>query len=437
MRWWVAPVYRQSKMAFRLTVSKFHKAFKPRGVSMSELRVEWRSDSVSEWRSAENYENLRGEGLTDLFLDEAARIARPAWEEVLRPMLADTGGNLVAISTPKGRNWFHQLFTRGQDPSWPEYKSFSFPSWINPFFRASEVEELRRSLPEDVFRQEIGAEFLAESAGVFRNLDACERGTLEPPRPGASYVVGWDVAKHSDASVMMVIDCRRCHVVAFERYLRMDYEIQYRKLKELCELYNDASVLMDSTGVGDPVLERVRAMGLHVQGYSFTPQSKQRLIEGLAVGLQQARLTFPPLPVLRGELEVFEYKLTTSANIRYSAPEGYHDDCVCALALAWWAAEHGSGLFDWYREQATEQALIVSTPQRWQAHIASLYRGQPIQCTEDEWAMGLRDAVHDFAAQCVDDADGARGAIALMEVKRLDDRFPAAAERALAAVLHS
>ncbi len=46
-----------------------------------------------------------GETADGVIIDECADVVEPAWYEVLRPMLVDTGGWLWAIGTPKGRNW--------------------------------------------------------------------------------------------------------------------------------------------------------------------------------------------------------------------------------------------------------------------------------------------------------------------------------------------
>jgi len=79
----------------------------------------------------------------------------------------------LLVSTPKGRNWFYDLYTRGLDPLETDYASLTFPSNASPYFPEREWEEARRTLPEDVFRQEYEAEFLEDSAGVFRNIEGC------------------------------------------------------------------------------------------------------------------------------------------------------------------------------------------------------------------------------------------------------------------------
>ena len=55
-------------------------------------------------------------------------------------------------------------------------------------------------------------------------------------------------------------------------------------------------------------------------------------MEGLAVAIHQQTIAFPD-GVLAEELSNFEYEYTRTG-VRYTAPSGLHDDCVCALALA-------------------------------------------------------------------------------------------------------
>ena len=65
-------------------------------------------------------------------------------------------------------------------------------------------------------------------------------------------------------------------------------------------------VLVDSTGVGDPIVERLqRISDGNFQGFHFSAPSKQKLMEGLAVAIQQQRVRFPSGPIT-SELETFE-----------------------------------------------------------------------------------------------------------------------------------
>ena len=336
VNWWVAPVYTQTMIAYRLLTREFKRAIAEK--SKTERRAELLNKSVIEFKSSDNFDALRGEGVSFMVLDEAAMIDREAWEAALRPTLSDTGGNAVFVSTPKGRNWFFELYSRGQDKGYPEYESFNFPTESNPYIPPGEIDEARRTLPADVFRQEYEAEFLEDSAGVFRGIKHCIKGELEPPHGKGWYVLGWDPAKHQDFSVMFVIDTQRKHVVAYDRFNQVDYTIQLSRLETLAKRYN-AKVLMDSTGVGDPLLEQVKQKGIKVEGFQFTNTSKQQLVEHLAVLIERQEITFPKIPELISELQLFQYEITRAGNVRYNAPEGYHDDCVMALGLAVWGSK--------------------------------------------------------------------------------------------------
>jgi len=338
--WWVAPSFPMSSIGWREIVflsnqipgHYIHHSDRLVGFSQTKGWVQV--------KSADDPYVLRGEGLDLVVMDECSLIDSVAWFESLRPALADRKGRALFISTPKGKNWFYELFVRGQDELQSEYKSWEFPTWTNPYIDPEEVENARRTMPKDAFDQEIGAQFLNDVAGVFRNLDRLVRGELRGPEEKRDYVIGWDPAKQTDFSVMVVMDSETREVVGFERTNQVDYTVQLRQLHELSARYNHASVLMDSTGPGDPILEMAKAKGIPIEGFHFTSTSKQQLIESLVASIDHEELSFPNIPMLIHELKMFQYTITRAGNLKYSAPKGYHDDCVVGLALANWASRH-------------------------------------------------------------------------------------------------
>ena len=72
-----------------------------------------------------------------------------------------------------------------------------------------------------------------------------------------------------------------------------------------------------------------------VSGISFTNAIKTNLVEGLALAFEQGQIEILNDPVLIGELQAYESERLPSGLVRYNAPEGFHDDCVSALMLAW------------------------------------------------------------------------------------------------------
>ena len=129
------------------------------------------------------------------------------------------------------------------------------------------------------------------------------------------------------------------HLCYFERFNQIDYTYQKKKIVEIAKNYNNAITNIDSTGVGEPIFDDL-SFELRVKPYYFTNESKKNLIQNLVLAFEKQILTLPDIPVLLEELRMFGYEITKSGKIRYNAPEGFHDDCVISLALAFWEASH-------------------------------------------------------------------------------------------------
>ncbi len=355
---WVAPTYNVAERgieAFR-EISGGLISVVGRGPCKVEFQGPGADEPTRVWfLSADNAEAIRGYGFQGLVIDEAASIHQDVWHYILRPTISQTLGWAIFVSTPKGRNWFYDLFTRGMDPTETDYLSFTFPSKASPFFPASEWEQAKRTLPADVFRQEYMAEFLEDSAGVFRGIEGCleVKGQKPEVRPECvrSVVVGCDVAKHTDWTVLIAMDAETGRCFAMQRFNQLDWPIQKERIVGFARRYR-GRVILDATGVGDPIYDDLKRVLPAIEGYKFTPASKVALVQRLSVAVEQREVSWPvgsgqgewptancSLPAeswdtLTAEMKRYEYAIGPSGSLSYNAPAGYHDDCVMALALA-------------------------------------------------------------------------------------------------------
>jgi hypothetical protein len=344
----VSPTYDQSRIIF-----SYLKRFAENGGLAGECRIvhtpqpqiSFRDSEIIIRTAGDDGRNLRGHGVSRLVVDEAAYVRGEVVSQVLMPMLADSGGQMIMISTPFGRNHFYKAFLAGNgngSASNPRFASFNFPSAENPHISAGYIESQKTELPDAQFRSEYLAEFIDDSASVFRweAIRDCARGCLEPPQLDRIYVMGCDLAKYSDYTVCAVLDITEepVHLVALERWNRMDWVAQVERITDLFRHYRCHRVVVDSTGVGDPVFDALRSGGVWAEGYKFTNESKARLVEGLAMAISTRAVVYPPVQELLDELTYFEYDLTPSGNVTFGGKAHGHDDCVMALGLALWAA---------------------------------------------------------------------------------------------------
>ncbi|HEX6825802.1 MAG TPA: hypothetical protein VF077_05730, partial [Nitrospiraceae bacterium] len=121
--------------------------------------------------SAERPKSLLGKGLDGVIMAEAAQHQKFTWDKFIRPALSDRRGRAIFSSTPQGFDYFYEFWVRGQDPQFPDWDSFQFPSWENNAIFSGpddpEILEAKASLPDSVFRQEYGAEFTTFEGRVY------------------------------------------------------------------------------------------------------------------------------------------------------------------------------------------------------------------------------------------------------------------------------
>ena len=303
----------------------------------TDMRMDFGPIGFLEFKSAEREdEGLRGAGLNCAVLDEASRITRKSWEQGIRPALADKLGRCIFISTPKGRNWFYELYQRGQKLN-TEIKSWKHPTFSNPYFPESEWQTIVDTTPEMIRKQEYEADFLEDEASVFKNIHTCFRGELEQPKDREFYTIGVDLGKSEDFTVITVIKNSSRQVVHLQRFNKIDWSLQKKQILATFFRYTPSVVWIDSTGLGDPIEEDLRHNGVITRDYKFNNSSKQELVEQLVVAIEQGLIGIPDVPelkVLIEELKAYTYEVLPSGRMRYNAPEGLHDDCVISLGLA-------------------------------------------------------------------------------------------------------
>lgn len=323
--WWVAPIRDVSKIAFR----RMKRAI-PRELytaNESELTLTLANGAVLWFKGADHPDSLYGEDVYAAVIDEATRCKAEAWHAV-RSTLTATRGPVRIIGNVKGRkNWAYQLARRAEsgEPDMAYFKLTAHDAVEGGVLDAAEVEDAKRALPADVFRELYLAEPSDDGGNPF-GLDAI-RACVAPLSERRPTVWGWDLAKSQDWTVGVALDDRG-DVCRVERW-QGPWELTQAKITAHTA---GVDALVDSTGVGDPVLEALQTHGPHFEGFKFTSQSKQQIMEGLAIAIQSRVIRFPDGPIVQ-ELEAFEYEYTRTG-VRYAAPQGLHDDCVCALAMA-------------------------------------------------------------------------------------------------------
>lgn len=349
---WVVPEYKNSRPLWRWAQRTFTNNPDFR-INRGERTIETARGGFFGVYSADNIDSIRSEAFDVVVIDEGARVSEEAVTDAIIPTLADRDGDLIVITTPKGKNWVWQWYQRGLAGD-GYIQSWQAPTYDNPIANIRlAYERAREKLTERTFRQEWDAQFLDDGGEVFRYVR--EAAVAEPQdtaiydlTPFGStahdYVIGADWGKHNDFTAFAVIDLNTRQCVHMDRSNLVDYAVQRGRLGALALRFGNPTIIAESNAMGEPIIEQLQRDGLTVIPFNTTNATKAVIIEALALAFERREIGIIADDILINELESYGQERLPSGLMRYGAPVGMHDDTVMALALAWSGAGFDIGI---------------------------------------------------------------------------------------------
>jgi hypothetical protein len=323
--WWVSPYYLTSEIAFNRLWE-----FIPEPIrhlfsrNQTHQYITYPGTGHKIWfKTGDKPDTLYGEDVYGAVVDEASRMRAAAWQAIYSTLTA-TNAPAKIIGNVKGRkNWFYLMAmaikTNGTGKGYYRLKTAE-----NPTIDAATIEQARQDLPDAVFKELYECEPSDDGSNPF-GLDYIRR-QCDNLSGGHPICFGIDLGKKVDYTVITGLD------VQGKVCYRESFQSSWGDTQEKILRLPQAPILIDSTGVGDPIAEALQRSREEVESFIYTSRSKQQLMEGLAMGIQEGKLWYPKEYL--EELEIFEMEHTRTG-VKYSAPEGAHDDQVNSLALAW------------------------------------------------------------------------------------------------------
>jgi len=349
----VGPSWRQTKLIIRKINTFLRKL--PKGAYYKPQRTIVRLTNGSTIEAfPNNPDTIRGPSLNVVYMDEANFIAND--EELYDAILftlGTTNGKFVCTSTPwTTDSIFHRIW---YDPAYSQVFAKSHVTWRealepNGPLKREILEKIKRQLEGDPWRwrREMEAEW-AEDESVWLPqalITSCIDHSLEyldfECYPKGEFYAGVDLGKYRDHSVVTVVEAKDnvLKLVHMHRFpLRTSYAAVIGYIKTLRDRWLLNKVLVDMTGVGDYIVEDMKNAGIPgVEGVKFTLETKMKIATHLKELMVEGRLKIPYDPDLIAELNIERFELTKDGKIKFSHPEGTHDDGFWSLALACYAS---------------------------------------------------------------------------------------------------
>lgn len=353
--WSVAPTFSQARQTENELEAFLPEQLRPPTTEWDQSRGHRRDEHTFEllfdgwgsglWeiKSAHEPEALQTVGLDFLHIQECQDIPDAAYYKLL-PTLRDQ--DRLGLSVWEGippddpGHWFAHLMASAQNDQSGEMLAVVVPFTENPDLgdevKAS-IERDRERMLDREWRRHYMVE-LSEGIGSFLgNVDGCISlaPLLEAPEEGHRYVMGIDVAKKVDFTVIIVMDACHRRLVWQRRFGGMDWVVQEETILGISERFRPSRIRMDSTGVGDPLYDRLYYRGLPVEPFIFTNQTKYQVLIDLAIGIEKRHVSYPIIPIMLREMKSLRSVRLLAGAVRIEGPAGAHDDYPMALALCY------------------------------------------------------------------------------------------------------
>ena len=237
-------------------------------VNESELWIEMPHNQARIFvRGADYPHRLRGPYYDGVVMDEVAQMKPEVWTEVIRGTLADRKGWVVFIGTPRGLNLFSELyFSALKNDTWST-GFYSLDETGTDLISAEEQASLRRTMPENLFRQEFMCDFTAETSNAVIGFDLVREAVNRELHSGvyADYpiVMGVDVAWEGDDDCAVI---KRQGPYAFDLvrfHGQRPMELTGYVAQEMSRDNRIVAAFVDGVGIGGPVADRLRELGFN------------------------------------------------------------------------------------------------------------------------------------------------------------------------------
>ena len=333
----IEPTQAQARKLFKDIYAGCPALFKGANATLLELQLVNGSELLL--KSAEQRENLRSYTVTGICcIDEGAYIRDDIFS-ITSPWVDVHHAPTLITSTPRFKaGEFHRYYELGMagEPHIHAYDWNAFDT--SEFLSPAKLEQYRRRLPSSQFTTEYLGEFLDTDAIIFRGFRKCIRTASTEPFKRVFVGIDWSAGTGDDFTVVCVLN-ERGEQIRLERWNDLGATESsarvVRIIRELEAVGYDVTILAETNGVGRPMVDLIRK-SVTVREWNTSNKSKTEIITSLKTGFETEALTLLDDQTQTLELSLYECEYhPATGTVTYSAPDGFHDDTVMALAIAY------------------------------------------------------------------------------------------------------
>ncbi len=323
---WTAPTFSQSKNILDQIVAAANEVIVES--NRQEATITFVNGSTIKFLSSDSADNIRGFRFTHLIIDEAAYVKQSVIDTILLPTLNPNGKKCLMVSTPAGKNHLFTWYNK------PEVVSHKIPLTECPYISEELIEEARKSLPPEIFKQEYLAEWSDQSNDVFLNVDKVST-VREWSTNRSDVYIGVDTGLSQDKSVLTIMNPMG-RVLYMEGMNGENISVIANHFIGIMSKYNVVGGMIECNGVGQAMFDLIQPKYRRVKKLFMTQQIKTDIVRKLIRDMETLQLELPDpdlCPDLHREFPAYTYKLSQTGKLSFGHMPGMHDDYLDSLMM--------------------------------------------------------------------------------------------------------
>ena len=324
---YITPIYGQGKSIMDQITKTAESAIVTS--NRMEGTIQFLNGSQLKFLSSDNPDNVRGFRFTHLIIDECAFIKEHALNTAILPTLNPQGKKCLMVSTPKGKNFFYNWYNK------KDVVSIKFPLTECPYINPILIQEAKKSLPPDIYKQEFEAEFVDSGNDVFIGIDKVSNVNSFNISKTEVYI-GIDTGLTDDKSVLTLLD-----TTGRVRYVDHCNNDSIQSISQrFISIMNKFIVVggyIETNGIGRAMYDLIKPSFPRIKAFNTTQDNKMEMVRKLIGDIESLNIELPTadlLPELHAEFTTYTYKMSNNGKLSFTHSSGGHDDFIDSLMLA-------------------------------------------------------------------------------------------------------
>ena len=203
-----------------------------------------------------------------------------------------------------------------------------------PYVSKELIDEAKKSLPPDIYKQEYEAAFVDSSNDVFVGVSRVS--SIGEWREGGDAFVGIDTGLSDDSSVLALISPIG-RVLRIESITNTDINTVATRFSNIMGKYNIVGGHIETNGIGRATYDLIQPKFRKIKPFNTNQDNKTDMVRTLINDIETGTIELPSedlCPQLHTEFAQYTYKMSANGKLSFGHISGGHDDHIDAILMA-------------------------------------------------------------------------------------------------------